>query len=60
MTSSTSITLLFGDCLATTVMSKKKFSKEKFKVFHPGKYRWFSTFTKRYHGYWIEATDYRF
>ncbi len=35
-TSSTSITLLFGDCLATTVMSKKKFSKEKFKVFHPG------------------------
>ncbi len=35
-TSSTSITLLFGDCLATTVMTKKKFSKEKFKVFHPG------------------------
>ncbi len=35
-TSSTSITLLFGDCLATTVMSKRKFSKEKFKVFHPG------------------------
>jgi len=35
-TTSTSITLLLGDCLATTVMSKKKFSKEKFKVFHPG------------------------
>ena len=35
-TSSTSITLLLGDCLATTVMSKRKFSKEKFKVFHPG------------------------
>ena len=35
-TTSTSITLLFGDCLATTVMHKKKFSKEKFKVFHPG------------------------
>ncbi len=35
-TSSTSITLLLGDCLATTVMYKKKFSKEKFKVFHPG------------------------
>ena len=35
-TSSTSITLLFGDCLATTVMMKRKFSKEKFKVFHPG------------------------
>ena len=35
-TSSTSITLLLGDCLATTVMNKKKFSKEKFKIFHPG------------------------
>ena len=35
-TSSTSITLLLGDCLATTVMNQKKFSKEKFKVFHPG------------------------
>ena len=35
-TSSTSITLLLGDCLATTVMSIKKFSKEKFKIFHPG------------------------
>ncbi len=35
-TSSTSLTLLLGDCLATTIMYKKKFSKEKFKVFHPG------------------------
>ncbi len=35
-TSSTSITLLFGDCLATTIMSQKKFSKEKFKIYHPG------------------------
>ena len=35
-TSSTSITLLLGDCLVTTVMYKRKFSKEKFKVFHPG------------------------
>lgn len=35
-TTSTSITLLLGDCLATTVMYHKKFSKEKFKVFHPG------------------------
>ncbi len=35
-TSSTSIALLLGDCLATTVMSKRNFSKEKFKVFHPG------------------------
>jgi arabinose-5-phosphate isomerase len=35
-TTSTSITLLLGDCLATTVMSKKRFSKEKFKIFHPG------------------------
>ena len=35
-TSSTSLVLLLGDCLATTIMAKKKFSKEKFKVFHPG------------------------
>ena len=35
-TSSTTITLLLGDCLATTVMHQKNFSKEKFKVFHPG------------------------
>ena len=35
-TSSTSITLLLGDCLATTAMHLKKFSKEKFKIFHPG------------------------
>ena len=35
-TSSTSLTLLLGDCLATTVMHLKKFSKEKFKSFHPG------------------------
>jgi arabinose-5-phosphate isomerase len=35
-TSSTTITLLLGDCLATTVISHRKFSKEKFKVFHPG------------------------
>jgi arabinose-5-phosphate isomerase len=35
-TSSTSITLLLGDCLATTIMAQKNFSKEKFKVFHPG------------------------
>ena len=34
--SSTSITLLLGDCLATTVIQQKKFSKEKFKIFHPG------------------------
>ena len=35
-TSSTSLTMLLGDCLATTVMYKRKFSKEKFKIFHPG------------------------
>ena len=34
--SSTSVTLLLGDCLATTVMRQKKFSKEKFKIYHPG------------------------
>ena len=35
-TSSTSLTLLLGDCLATTAMSVRNFSKEKFKIFHPG------------------------
>ncbi len=35
-TSSTSLSLILGDCLATTVMYQKKFSKEKFKVYHPG------------------------
>ena len=35
-TTSTTITLLLGDCLATTVMHQRNFSKEKFKVFHPG------------------------
>ena len=35
-TSSTTLTLLLGDCLATTVMHIKNFSKEKFKVFHQG------------------------
>ena len=35
-TSSTSITLLLGDCLAVALMSKIKFSKERFKIFHPG------------------------
>ena len=35
-TSSTSLTLLLGDCLATTAMYIRKFSKEKFKIFHPG------------------------
>ena len=35
-TSSTSISLLLGDCLATTVMYLRNFSKEKFKLFHPG------------------------
>ena len=35
-TTSTSLTLLFGDCLAIALMYKKKFSKEKFRLFHPG------------------------
>ena len=35
-TSSTSITMLLGDCLATTVMHKRKFSKEKFGIYHTG------------------------
>ena len=52
-TSSTSITLLLGDCLATTVMHQKNFSKEKFKVFHPGGNIGNSLLlSKRYNGYW--------
>jgi arabinose-5-phosphate isomerase len=35
-TTSTSITLLLGDCLAVALMNKMRFSKERFKVFHPG------------------------
>ena len=35
-TTSTSITLLLGDCLACALMHKMKFSKERFKLFHPG------------------------
>ena len=35
-TTSTSITLLLGDCLAVALMNKIKFSKDKFKIFHPG------------------------
>ncbi len=35
-TTSTTITLLLGDCLAVALMNKIKFSKERFKVFHPG------------------------
>jgi arabinose-5-phosphate isomerase len=35
-TTSTSITLLLGDCLAVALMNKMRFSKERFKIFHPG------------------------
>ena len=35
-TTSTTISLLFGDCLAVVLMNKMRFSKERFKVFHPG------------------------
>ena len=35
-TTSTSITLLLGDCLAVALMNKISFSKERFKMFHPG------------------------
>jgi arabinose-5-phosphate isomerase len=35
-TTSTSMTLLLGDCLAVALMNKMSFSKERFKVFHPG------------------------
>ena len=35
-TTSTSITLLFGDCLCSALMHKFNFSKERFRIFHPG------------------------
>ena len=35
-TTSTSISLLLGDCLAVALMNKMKFSKDRFKVYHPG------------------------
>ncbi len=35
-TTSTSMSLIFGDSLAVALMNKIKFSKDKFKVFHPG------------------------
>ena len=34
--SSTSITLLLGDCLISALLTKQKFNKQKFKVYHPG------------------------
>ena len=34
--SSTSITLLLGDCLMSALLTKQKFNKQKFKVYHPG------------------------
>jgi len=35
-TSSTSFVMLLCDCLATTIMGKKKFTKENFKLYHKG------------------------
>ena len=35
-TSSTSFVMLLCDCLATTIMEKRKFTKEKFSLFHKG------------------------
>ena len=35
-TSSTTLTLLYFDCLAVALMTKMKFSKDKFKIFHAG------------------------
>ena len=34
--SSTSIALLLGDCLMSALLTKQKFTKERFKVYHPG------------------------
>ena len=35
-TTSTSFTMMFCDCLASTIMNKKKFTKENFFLFHKG------------------------
>ena len=35
-TTSTSFTMMFCDCLATTIMQKKKFTKQNFYLFHKG------------------------
>ena len=35
-TSSTTLTLLYFDCLAVALMNKLKFSKDKFKIYHSG------------------------
>ncbi len=35
-TSSTTLTLLYFDCLSVALMNKMKFSKDKFKIFHSG------------------------
>ncbi len=35
-TSSTTITLLYFDCLSVALMNKMKFSKDKFKIYHSG------------------------
>jgi len=35
-TSSTTLTLLYFDCLAVALMNKIKFSKDRFKIFHAG------------------------
>ena len=53
-TSSTTITLLLGDCLATTAMKIKNFSKEKFKLFHRRKYWKIFITCKRYNDDWIK------
>ena len=34
--SSTSITLLFGDSLMSALLAKRNFTKERFKIYHPG------------------------
>ncbi len=34
--SSTSLTLLLGDCLMSALLTKQKFTKERFKIYHPG------------------------
>ena len=49
-TTSTSITLLLGDCLATSVMHQKNFLRKSLRYFIQGKHWKLTSFSKRYNG----------
>ena len=57
-TTSTSITLLFGDCLCSALMYKFKFSKERFKNFSSRRKYWTNiAFSQRCNAYRIKTTS---